>query len=184
MEFALPAVWSCQFDDYVYFSFIEFIFEGKEAQPLHVHVFRADAVVAPAPPVESDEMKPQWFALDAIPYPGTHDLLFVFLFFLPTFFGAVASEIFISDHYTFHRTVWCFCWCLCHCTHVFQTRIFIPVFDLRKSVEAQHPLFFVLNKTDMWADDPHWLPRLLAGDRFRAQFWFRGHGEITKQVFS
>jgi 8-oxo-dGTP diphosphatase/2-hydroxy-dATP diphosphatase len=45
---------------------LDFTFEGKEDEILEVHVYRVDAFTGLA--MESEEMKPQWFALDAIPY--------------------------------------------------------------------------------------------------------------------
>jgi hypothetical protein len=62
---ALPA------ESLTHAGFIEFIFEGG-AQPLHVHVFAADAAKLPAAvpvvPVESEEMRPEWFPESDIPF--------------------------------------------------------------------------------------------------------------------
>ncbi|XP_036993797.2 oxidized purine nucleoside triphosphate hydrolase [Artibeus jamaicensis] len=44
---------------------IMFEFEGKPER-MDVHIFRADGVQGT--PVESDEMRPQWFPLDQIPF--------------------------------------------------------------------------------------------------------------------
>ncbi len=44
---------------------LEFEFEGS-SELLEVHVFKASDYTGE--PVETDEMKPQWFALDDIPY--------------------------------------------------------------------------------------------------------------------
>jgi len=35
---------------------------------------------------------------------------------------------------------------------------------------------------DMWADDIHWFPYLLAGKRFRGEFDFKGHDCITSHT--
>lgn len=35
---------------------------------------------------------------------------------------------------------------------------------------------------EMWADDIHWLPQMLAGERFRAWFHFDGEIMLTKKV--
>ena len=37
---------------------------------------------------------------------------------------------------------------------------------------------------NMWADDAHWLPLLLAGKRFRGAFHFDGHSTILRQQLS
>ncbi|XP_045680941.1 oxidized purine nucleoside triphosphate hydrolase [Phyllostomus hastatus] len=44
---------------------IEFEFEGQPER-MDVHIFRADSVQGT--PAESDEMRPQWFPLDRIPF--------------------------------------------------------------------------------------------------------------------
>ncbi|MFZ1720770.1 MAG: 8-oxo-dGTP diphosphatase [Candidatus Moraniibacteriota bacterium] len=44
----------------------EFEFHNKRGEILEVHVFRVDTFVGE--PVETDEMRPQWFAFDDIPY--------------------------------------------------------------------------------------------------------------------
>ena len=44
----------------------EFEFEKKIGEILEVHVFRIDTWNGE--PVETEEMKPQWFTIDAIPY--------------------------------------------------------------------------------------------------------------------
>mgnify|MGYP001569027627 CR=1 FL=1 len=44
----------------------EFEFEKNRGEILKVHVFRVDAF--DGEPVETEEMRPQWFTIDAIPY--------------------------------------------------------------------------------------------------------------------
>lgn len=44
----------------------EFRFTAKPNEVLEVHVFRGDRWVGE--PVETEEMRPQWFAIDAVPY--------------------------------------------------------------------------------------------------------------------
>lgn len=44
----------------------EFRFQSNLTETLEVHVFRVDTFVGE--PVETDEMRPQWFAFDDIPY--------------------------------------------------------------------------------------------------------------------
>gem|GEM_PF-2387782 len=35
---------------------------------------------------------------------------------------------------------------------------------------------------EMWIDDPHWLPRILAGETLRATFAFNGEGKSLKNT--
>lgn len=44
----------------------EFEFEKERGEILEVHVFRADTFSGE--PTETEEMRPQWFTIDAIPY--------------------------------------------------------------------------------------------------------------------
>jgi len=53
-----------------------------------------------------------------------------------------------------------------------------------ETVEAT-PLWFEIANIpydEMWADDRHWLPRVLAGGRFSAWFEFDGDRMVTKDV--
>jgi len=45
---------------------LEFTFQGKEDEVLEVHVYRGEGVRGE--PFESEEMRPQWFAYEKIPY--------------------------------------------------------------------------------------------------------------------
>jgi len=45
---------------------LEFTFEGKEGEVLEVHVYRGEGVIGE--PVETEEMRPEWFTFDTIPY--------------------------------------------------------------------------------------------------------------------
>ncbi len=47
---------------------LTFVFEGREAEGLSVHVFRATRIEGEVGEPESDEMQPQWFADRDIPY--------------------------------------------------------------------------------------------------------------------
>lgn len=54
--------------------------------------------------------------------------------------------------------------------------------DTPAESEEMRPAWFdysTLPLDKMWVDDRYWLPRLLAGECFRARFVFRGQGEIT-----
>ena len=56
--------------------------------------------------------------------------------------------------------------------------------DPIETVEAT-PLWYPLDAIpfdEMWADDRHWLPRALAGDRFDAWFVFDGEAMLTKEI--
>jgi 8-oxo-dGTP diphosphatase/2-hydroxy-dATP diphosphatase len=44
----------------------EFVFQSNPSEVLEVHVFRVDAFSGE--PVETEEMRPQWFTIDALPY--------------------------------------------------------------------------------------------------------------------
>lgn len=44
----------------------EFVFQSKSEEVLEVHVFRVDTWTGE--PSETEEMRPQWFTTDAIPY--------------------------------------------------------------------------------------------------------------------
>ena len=47
------------------------------------------------------------------------------------------------------------------------------------------PAWFSIDKLPrqrMWQDDPHWLPRVLAGERIRARFVFKEDNETVDQV--
>lgn len=37
---------------------------------------------------------------------------------------------------------------------------------------------------EMWQDDQHWVPKALAGETFKGEFWFDEKDNITKFVFS
>jgi 8-oxo-dGTP diphosphatase len=68
-----------------------------------------------------------------------------------------------------------------HCA-VFLARDFVgtPV----ETPEAI-PLWFEISAipfTEMWADDQHWLPQMLAGGRFAAWFEFDGDQMVSKDV--
>jgi 8-oxo-dGTP diphosphatase len=68
-----------------------------------------------------------------------------------------------------------------HCA-VFLARDFEG--ELIETVEAT-PLWFALDAIpfdEMWADDRHWLPQMLAGGRFTAWFHFDGDQMLTKDV--
>ena len=34
----------------------------------------------------------------------------------------------------------------------------------------------------MWADDPHWLPRVLRGERLVGKVWFNEDGKTIKEM--
>ncbi len=68
-----------------------------------------------------------------------------------------------------------------HCA-VFLARDFTG--ELIETVEAA-PLWFDLAAIpydEMWADDRHWLPQMLAGGRFTAWFAFDGDTMLSKDV--
>jgi len=68
-----------------------------------------------------------------------------------------------------------------HCA-VFLARDFTG--ELIETAEAT-PLWFRLDAIpydEMWADDRHWLPHMLAGQRFQAWFEFDGDHLLTKDV--
>ena len=68
-----------------------------------------------------------------------------------------------------------------HCT-VFIAREFAG--DPIETVEAT-PMWFEIAKVpydDMWEDDRHWLPEVLAGKRFRGWFEFDGEKMLSKDV--
>ena len=51
--------------------------------------------------------------------------------------------------------------------------------------EEATPLWFnedAIPYDEMWADDRHWLPQMLAGDRFQAWFVFDGDRMVSKDV--
>ncbi len=68
-----------------------------------------------------------------------------------------------------------------HCT-VFHARDFLG--ELIETDEAT-PHWFDLAAIpydEMWADDPHWLPHMLAGNHFRAWFEFDGERMLSHEV--
>lgn len=56
--------------------------------------------------------------------------------------------------------------------------VFTTVFDAQEPAESEEmrPQWFPFDRLpykQMWADGRHWLPRILAGERFRARFIFK-----------
>lgn len=51
--------------------------------------------------------------------------------------------------------------------------------------EEMRPQWFTHGEVpyaDMWADDEHWLPRVLAGERLRGKVWFNEDGHTIREM--
>ncbi len=51
--------------------------------------------------------------------------------------------------------------------------------------EEMRPQWYVFDEIpydDMWADDRIWMPKLLAGKTFNAEFWFDADGNVVKHT--
>ena len=52
-----------------------------------------------------------------------------------------------------------------------------------KETEEMKPRWFGINDIpydSMWEDDKHWLPKVLAGEKVRGEFEFKGKGDLAR----